>query len=375
MYKTYKFRLYPNNEQKIILNKTFGCVRFIYNYFLDKCKNNKYIKAFDMCSEIKTLFEDYPFLKEVDSCALRCAVFNLEDSFKNFFEKRSSYPKFKNKFNKQSYRTTCIKRLYKNKEYSNLELDLTNKKIKLPKLGLVDIRGYRSLEVINGRVINATITRETTNKYYVSILVDEIEVINKKVKPTNIVGLDLGIKDLVITSDGEKYSNPKELQKREKQLTRLQRKLSRQIKGSNNYQKTRIRIAKVYSKIKNSRKHNMIHIVNKIVKEHDIVVSEKLKVKDMSSNHNLSKNILDASFNKICEMLKWKCKLQGKYYYQVDTYFPSSKKCSHCDNKTKLTLDLSVRNWICENCGNENDRDINASINIMFEGLKLHYQN
>ena len=119
----------------------------------------------------------------------------------------------------------------------------------------------------------------------------------------------------------------------------------------------------------------MIHIVNKIVKEHDIVVSEKLKVKEMSSSHNLAKNILDASFNKICEMLKWKCKLQGKYYYQVDTYFPSSKKCSHCDNKTKLTLDLSVRNWICENCGNENDRDINASINIMFEGLKLHYQN
>ena len=375
MYKTYKFRLYPNNEQKIIMNKTFGCVRFIYNYFLDKCKNNKYIKAFDMCSEIKTLFEDYPFLKEVDSCALRYAVFNLEDSFKNFFEKRSLYPKFKSKFNKQSYRTTCIKRLYKNKEYSNIELDLINKKIKLPKLDLVDIRGYRSLEVINGRIINATITRETTNKYYVSVLVDEIEVINKKIKATNIVGIDLGIKDLVITSDGEKYSNRKELQKREKQLKRLQRKLSRQIKGSNNYQKTRIRIAKVYSKIKNSRKHNMIHIVNIIVKEHDIVVSEKLKVKDMSSNHNLAKNILDASFNKICEMLKWKCKLQGKYYYQVDTYFPSSKKCSRCDNKTKLTLDLSVRNWICENCGNENDRDINASINIMFEGLKLHYQN
>ena len=375
MYKTYKFRLYPNNEQKIIMNKTFCCVRFIYNYFLDKCKNNKYIKAFDMCSEIKTLFEDYPFLKDVDSCALRCAVFNLEDSFKNFFEKRSSYPKFKSKYNKQSYRTICIKRLYKNKEYSNIELDLINKKIKLPKLGLVDIRGYRNLEVINGRVINATITKETTNKYYVSVLVDEIEVINKKVKATNIVRIDLGIKDLVITSDGEKYSNRKELQKREKQLKRLQRKLSRQIKGSNNYQKTRIRIAKVYSKIKNSRKHNMIHIVNNIVKEYDIVVSEKLKVKDMSSNHNLSKNILDASFNKICEMLKWKCKLQGKYYYQVDTYFPSSKKCSHCDNKTKLTLDLSVRNWICENCGNENDRDINASINIMFEGLKVHYQN
>ena len=375
MYKAYKFRLYPNATQRLLINKTFGCARFIYNYFLDRCKSNKYIKAFDMCNEIKTLSTDYPFLKEVDSCALRCAVFNLEDGFKNFFAKRSDYPKFKNKFNKQSYRTTCMKSSYKGKEYSSIELDLVKKKIKLPKLGLVDIRGYRNLEVINGRIINATIEKDTTNKYYVSVLVDEIEVIKKQVKPTSIVGIDLGIKDLVVTSDGEKYSNPKELQKREKQLKRLQRKLSRQVKGSNNYQKTRVKIARVHSKIKNSRKHNMISIVNNLVKEHDIIVSEKLKVKDMSSNHNIAKNILDASFNKICEMLKWKCKLHGKYYYQVNTYFPSSKKCSHCENKTELTSDLSIRNWTCDVCRNENDRDINASINIMFEGLKIHYQN
>lgn len=375
MYKAYRFRLYPNATQRLLINKTFGCARFIYNYFLDKCKSNKYIKAFDMCNEIKTLSTDYPFLKEVDSCALRCAVFNLEDGFKNFFAKRSDYPKFKSKFNKQTYRTTCMKSSYKGKEYSSIELDLVNKKIKLPKLGLVDIRGYRNLEVINGRIINATIEKDTTNKYYVSVLVDEIEVIKKQVKPTSIVGIDLGIKDLVVTSDGEKYSNPKELQKREKQLKRLQRKLSRQVKGSNNYQKTRVKIARVHSKIKNSRKHNMISIVNNLVREHDIIVSEKLNVKKMSSNHNIAKNILDASFNKICEMLKWKCKLHGKYYYQVNTYFPSSKKCSHCENKTELTSDLSIRNWTCDVCGNENDRDINASINIMFEGLKIHYQN
>ena len=375
MYKAYKFRLYPNATQRLLINKTFGCARFIYNYFLDKCKSNKYIKAFDMCNEIKTLSTDYPFLKEVDSCALRCAVFNLEDGFKNFFAKRSDYPKFKSKFNKQTYKTTCMKSSYKGKEYSSIELDLVNKKIKLPKLGLVDIRGYRNLEVINGRIINATIEKDTTNKYYVSVLVDEIEVIKKQVKPTSIVGIDLGIKDLVVTSDGEKYSNPKELQKREKQLKRLQRKLSRQVKGSNNYQKTRVKIARVHSKIKNSRKHNMISIVNNLVREHDIIVSEKLNVKKMSSNHNIAKNILDASFNKICEMLKWKCKLHGKYYYQVNTYFPSSKKCSHCENKTELTSDLSIRNWTCDVCGNENDRDINASINIMFEGLKIHYQN
>ena len=276
MYKTYKFRIYPNSNQKVLIHKTFGCVRFIYNYFLDKCKNNGYIKLFDMCNEIKMLYTDYPFLKEVDSCSLRCAVFNLEDSYKNFFDKRSSYPKFKSKFNKQSYKTTCIKSSHKGREYSNIELDLINKKIKLPKIGKVDIRGYRNLETINGRIINVTIEKETTNKYYVCVLVDEVETIKEKVNPTNIVGIDLGIKDLVVTSDGEKYKNPKEIDKYEKRIKRLQRKLSRQVKGSNNYSKTKEKLSRLYSKLKNSRKHNLIKVVNKIVKEHDIIVSEKL---------------------------------------------------------------------------------------------------
>ena len=374
MYKAYKFRLYPDSYQKQLLSKTFGCVRLIYNYFLDKCMKNGFIKAFDMCTEIKELYVEYPFLKEVDSCSLRCAVFNLEDAFKNCFSKRSNYPRYKSKYNKQSYRTTCIRSTYKNREYSNIELDLVNKKVKLPKLRLVNIRGYRNLKEISGRIINATIEKETTNKYYVSIVVEEKEFISSKVIPQSIVGIDLGIKDLVVTSDGEKYNNPKKVLKREKRLKRLQRKLSRQIKGSNNYYKTKKRIARIHSKIKNSRKHNIINIVNILVKEHDIVVSEKLKVQEMTQNHNLAKNILDASFNKICQILKWKCSMLGKDYYQVDTYFPSSKKCSHCDNITNKTNNLNVRNWICDKCGCENDRDINASINIMFEGLKIHYQ-
>lgn len=374
MYKAYKFRLYPDDEQRVLIHKTFGCTRLVYNYFLDKCKSNGYIKAYDMCKMLKELYSSYPFLKEVDSCSLRCAIFNLEDSYKNYFAKRSGYPTFKNRYSKQSYRASCTRRIYKGKEYCNIELDLINHKIKLSKLGLVDIRGYRHLEAINGKVINATIEKDTTNKYYVSVIVDEVETITSKVEPSSIVGIDLGIKDLVITSDGEKYHNPKELKKREKRLKRLQRKLSRQIINSHNYNKTKERIARVHSKIKNSRKHNLINVVNKIVREHDIIVSEKLKVKQMSSDHRLAKNILDASFHKICLLLEWKCKLLGKYYYQVDSYFPSSKKCSHCDNITDKTNDLGIRNWICEECGYENDRDLNASINIMFEGLRLHYQ-
>lgn len=374
MYKAYKFRLYPNSTQEVLLHKTFGCVRFVYNHFLDKCIKKGYIKAFDMCRKLKELYIDFPFLKEVDSCSLRCAIFNLEDSYKNFFNKRNSYPTFKSKYSKQSYRTNCMKSSYKGKEYNSIELDLINHKIKLPKLGFIDIRGYRNLEVIDGRIINATVERENTNKYYVSVIIEKNEIVPSKVEAKSIVGIDLGIKDLVVTSDGERFSNPHEITKHEKRLKRLQRKLSRQVINSNNYNKTKIRIARLHSKIKNSRKYNLINIVNKIVREHDIVVSEKLRVKDMSKNHILAKNILDASFNKICSLLEWKCKLQGKYYYQVDTYFPSSKKCSHCDNKTDKTNNLSVRGWVCEVCGCENDRDLNASINIMFEGLKLSYQ-
>lgn len=209
MYKAYKFRLYPDSSQKQMLSKTFGCVRLIYNYFLDKCMMNGFIQAFDMCTEVKELYIKYPFLKEVDSCSLRCAIFNLEDAFKNYFSKRSNYPKFKSKNNNQSYRTTCIRSKYKNREYSNIELDLVNRKIKLPKLGLVDIRGYRNLKNISGRIINATVEKETTNKYYVSIIVEEKELICNSVTPQSIVGIDLGIKDLVVTSDGEKYNNPK----------------------------------------------------------------------------------------------------------------------------------------------------------------------
>lgn len=373
MYKAYKFRLYPNDNQKILINKTFGCTRFIYNHFLNKCKEKGFIKAYDMCKELKELVLDYPFLKEVDSMALRCSIFNLEDSYKNYFSKRSAYPSFKNKFSKQSYRTNCITSVYKNKKYSNIKIDIKEKMIKVPKLGLVKIRGYRNLDELTDRIINITIEKEKTNKYYVSVITKKEEETPKKITPTSIVGIDLGIKDLVVTSDGEKYPNPKEINKREKRLKRMQRKLCRQVKGSNNYNKTKEKIARIHSKIKNSRKHNIITIANKIVKEHDIIVSEKLNVKKMSSNHKLAKNILDAGFNKICELLKWKAKLLGKYYYQVDTYYPSSKICSHCDNKTEITNDLKVRMWECENCGNTNDRDINASINIMFEGIKIHF--
>ena len=373
-YKAYKFRLYPNEKQRIIIHKTFGCVRLVYNYYLAKQQKEGIKKAFTNCNDLKYLQEEKTFLKEVDSCALRCAIFNLEDANNNYLAKRSNYPVFKSKYAKQSYRTNCITKTYKDKTYSNIEIDLINRKIKLPKLGLVDIRGYRNKKEINGRIINATVTKETTGKYYVSVIVEEDIIPNDKVEATSIVGIDLGVKDLITTSDGEKYDNEKYIIKYEKRLKELQRKLSRQEKGSNNYYKTKKKIAILHAKIRNARKHHMINVVNKIVKEHDIIVSERLQVKKMTHDNNLAKYILDASFYMICNLLEWKTKLLGKYYYQVDTYYPSSQICSRCEHKEPLIKDLSIRKYECTRCGLELDRDINASINIMFEGLKLHYQ-
>ena len=374
MYKSYRFRLYPDTHQKVLIHKTLGCYRFVYNYFLDKCKSNGFINAFDMCKLLKELYVEYPWLREVDSCSLRCAIFNLEDAYKNFFSKRSNYPTFKSKYKRQTYRTNCMRSTYKGKNYSSIDLDLEKRQIQLPKLGLINIRGYRNLKVIDGNIINATISYETTGKYYVSVVVEEKEIVKNKINPKSIVGIDLGIKDLVVTSSGEKYKNPKEIKKYEKRIKRFMRKLSRQKKESNNYQKTKIKISRIYEKLKNSRKHNIIKIVNKLIEEYDIVVSEKLNVKSMMKNHNLAKAVSDTCFSKICDILKWKSKIKGKYYYQIDTYFPSSKICSCCGNKTEKLNSLSIRKWECEKCGAENDRDINASINIMFEGLKSYYR-
>ena len=373
MYKMYKFRLYPDSNQKILISKTFGCYRFIYNYFLDICNKNRYIKAFDMCSKLKELYSEYEWLKEVDSCSLRCAIFNLEDAYKNYFSKRTNYPMYKSKYKRQTYRTNCIRSTYNGRKYSSIEIDLKERKIKLPKLGLVEIRGYRKLDKINEKIINATVIKETTNKYYVSVLVELEEEIKEKVKARTIVGIDLGVKDLVVTSNGEKYANPKELMKYENRIKKLQRKLSRQVKRSKNYNKTRVKISKLYSKVKNARKNNIIKIVNEIIEKNDIIVSEKLNVVNMSHKNNIAKNILDASFGKICEMLKRKSIQRGKYYYQIDRYYPSSQICSHCNSRKEEVKDLSIRTWKCDKCGNINDRDINASINIMLEGLKMMY--
>ena len=374
IYRAYKFRLYPTEEQRILIHKTFGCSRFVYNYYLNYQKEKGVQRSFDLCKDLKELEKSREYLKEVDSCALRCSIFDLEDGFNNFFAKRSGYPNFKSKFARQSYRTNCIRSTYKDKEYSNIEVDLLTRNIKLPKLGKVKIRGFRDKDRIEGKILNATISKDATNKYYVSVAVVE-DILIEKVTPTNIVGIDLGIKDLVITSDGIKYGNEKILEKYEKRLQRLQRKLSRQVKGSKNYLKTKEKIARLHAKIKNYRKHYLNDIANEIVNEHDIIVTEDLKVKDMfkDKRKSFNKSLSDACVSTLRSLIEWKCKIKGKIYYKINTYYPSSQICSHCGYKNSKLKNLSIREYDCPKCGTHNDRDINASLNILFEGLKLHY--
>ena len=374
IYKAYKFRLYPTYDQKILINKTLGCKRFVYNHYLNYLKDNNGINRFDLHKGLPKLKEENEFLKEVDSSVLCSAIDDLCKAFNDYYAKRKSYPKFKNRFSRQSYRTSCIRSTKKGKEYSNIEIDLLSRNIKLPKLGNVKIRGYRNKDKIEGKILNATIIKDVTNKYYVSVAVVE-DLLVEKVIPTNIVGIDLGIKDLVITSDGIKYSNEKILMKYEKRLKRLHKELSRREKGSKNYLKTKMKIARIYAKIKNYRKHYLNDIANEIVDEHDIIVTESLLVKDMFKDKRkaFNKSLSDACVSTLRSLIEWKCKLKGKIYYKINTYYPSSQICSHCGYKNSKLKDLSIREYDCPNCGSHNDRDINASLNILFEGLKLHY--
>ena len=371
MYRAFKFRLYPDNKQKELINKTFGSSRFIYNYYLNKIKNNKYVNAYTNISDyVNNLKYMYPFLQEVDSIIIRKTLFHLDDNLKKYYSNNFGYPKYKSKYDRNSYTTSAVYSKYKNNNYCNIELDLVNKKIKLPKLKWIDIRGYRNIDNINGKIISATISKEI-NKYYVSIVID-IPNIKEIIIPKSIIGIDIGIKRLLTLSDGITFDNNKYIEKYEKRIKRLQRELSRKVKRSKNYYKCKNKISILYRKLKNARKYYLHNITKKITDEYDIITCEKLNTKHMIEEKLLSKNITDATFSEILRQLEYKSKYKNKYFYKIDTYYPSSRICNHCNNIDNKYKDLSKREYKCSVCGNKLDRDLNASINIMSEGIKLY---
>ncbi len=371
MYKSYRFRMYPTTSQIELIHKTFGCTRLVYNYYLEK-KKEANLACFDMIKDLKNLQAEYPYLKEVDSCSLRCSLFNLDDAFKRYYKKQGSYPKFKSKYNsRRCYRTNCISSSYKDKTYQSIEVNLKKDIIKLPKLKEVKIRGYRDLEYLPGRIINATVEQASTGKYYVSVVAEENDIYTK-LTPRKIIGIDLGIKDIIITSDNEKIGNPRLIEKYEKRIKRCQRELSRRIKRSNNYYKTKRRLAILYQKLKNARKYLIHQITKKLVIENDIIVTENLNIKGMIEEKKISKYLTNVSLGEICRVLEYKSNKYGKKYIQIDSYYPSSQICSKCGYKNKEVKKLSVRSWVCPKCGSNHDRDYNASYNILFEGLKKY---
>ena len=364
IYKSYKFRMYPNKCQEELINKTIGSCRFIYNYFLDKKVSNAYsgIKLIPELSKEKT------FLKEVDSCAIRNSLFNLEDAYKRYYKCLGGYPKFKKKNFNNSYKTNNIKSTYKGKEYNSIRLNLKNKTIILPKLKEVPIRGYRNKKTFNG-LIKSAVIRQEGNKYYVSVLVEE-DISLLKFVPNNIVGIDLGIKNFLITSHNEKIKNTIKIN--EKRLAGLQKGLSRCKLGSKNRYKMKIKIQKLFMKIKNARKFLIHTITHKIIKENDIIAVENLSVKSMQKIHSIAKCLTETPIYEIKRILQYKAIWNNKKVIEIDRYYPSSQICSVCNHQNKEVKNLSIRSWECPKCGRIHDRDVNAAINIMWKGLNIY---
>lgn len=361
MLKAYKFRLYPNKEQEIYFSKCFGSVRFIYNKMLND-KIEYYKKNNKMLNNTPAQYKkEYIWLKEVDSLALANAQMNLDKAYKNFFRDKSvGFPKFKSKKNNKFTYTT-------NNQKNNIRI-IDNKYIHLPKLKtLVRIKQHRQIPK-DGKIKSVTISKNPSGKYYISILVEQ--EINELPKNKFAIGIDLGLTDFAITSDGVKYSNPKWLRKQENKIKKLQRELSRKKKGSKNRTKDRIKLAKAYEKITNQRKDFLHKLSSELINENQVICLEDLQVKNMLQNHKLAKAISEVSWYEFRRQLEYKAKWYGRTISFVDKWYPSSQICSNCGNNTgKKTLD--IREFDCPYCGRHHDRDINASINILHEGLRI----
>ncbi len=363
----YKFRIYPNEEQKILLSKHFGCVRFAWNYFLNQrkehyLKNKEEIEAkritgnlnyYDNAKELTLLKkkEEYKWLNECNSQSLQACLKHLDSAYKMFFRKTHQFPQFKNKDNKQSF---TIPQHFK----------IENNKIHFPKFKEgIKVKAHRKLE---GKFVVATLSKNPNGSYYIAITTGK-EIETRQELKTQ-VGIDLGIKDFAILSNGKVYQNQKSLRKQESKLKFLQQRLSRKVKGTINRSKARKKVSALHQKIRNSRLDYIHKVSNEITNENQVICLENLAVANMMKNHKLAKSIADVSWHEFKRQLEYKCKWKGRELIIIDRFFPSSKTCNSC-GFVNSDLTLKDRNWKCPSCDTDLDRDLNASKNILMQGI------
>ena len=375
--KGIRVRLYPTEEQMVLINKTIGCCRFVYNQTLENCKQlYKQTRHFpskkERSASIVKMKEEHPFLKEVDACALQNSVKDFDSALDNFFRNRShfSFPKFKSKHNlKQSYRTPSgVRNAY----------ILDNKHLKLPKLGRVKTKRFDMPE--SYKIFNITVERTNTGKYYASICIEtEAQSLPKTGRQ---VGFDLGLIDLLIGSDGTRYARPKfayafkdKLAKEQRKLSKMRTKLERanaNLDECKNYQKQKHKVAKLHEHVSNCAKDFNHKLSRKLVEEYDLIAMEDLNVDGMKKNHRLAYSIADVRWSQLVNFIQYKCQWYEKKFVQVDRFYASSKICSECGAYHKDIVDsLSVREWICPDCGTHHDRDVNAAKNILIQALSV----
>ena len=365
MEKAYKFRIYPTTAQAALIAQAFGCKRWVYNHFLAEriaiYENEKRTAGrFEQDKRLTQIKKETEWLRAPDKCALQNALADLDVAYQNFFRRVKSgekpgFPKFKSKRDRhQSYRTSSNVRMHE-------------KHIQLPKLGLVQCRISKQ---IKGRIISATVSQNPSGKFFVSVLCTDVEI-QPMDRTGAMVGVDLGLKELAITSDNQHFTNPKRFAKSQKKLAKLQRRLSRKSKGSNNREKARIKVARLHEHIANQRLDNAHKMTTSLVRDYDLIAIETLMPKNMVKNHRLAKAVSDAAWGEIVRQLEYKCNWYGKELVKVDRFYPSSQTCNSCGYKNSGTKNLAVREWDCPKCGVRHDRDVNAAKNILDEGLRI----